>query len=104
MVFYQKKENQVEFCKTTFETAIRNQNLNIIGWRDVPVDVSNWTNSSRKRTNSKTNVYWQEWFEPTEQQRQLFAARKIAEHTILNSKISESHMFYFSSLYYYYNI
>jgi glutamate synthase (ferredoxin) len=39
MVFYQK-ENQAD-CKTTFETAIRNQNLNIIGWRDVPVDVSN---------------------------------------------------------------
>jgi glutamate synthase (ferredoxin) len=35
------KKNQADFCKTTFETAIRNQNLNIIGWRDVPVDVSN---------------------------------------------------------------
>jgi glutamate synthase (ferredoxin) len=38
--------------------------------------------------------------ELTEQQfnAKLFAARKIAEHTILNSKTSESHMFYFSSL------
>jgi glutamate synthase (ferredoxin) len=37
--------------------------------------------------------------ELTEQQfnAKLFAARKIAEHTILNSK-TESHMFYFSSL------
>jgi glutamate synthase (ferredoxin) len=37
--------------------------------------------------------------ELTEQQfnAKLFAARKIA-HTILNSKTSESHMFYFSSL------
>jgi glutamate synthase (ferredoxin) len=40
MVFLQKKE-KADFCKDDFETAIRNQNLNIIGWRDVPVDVSN---------------------------------------------------------------
>jgi glutamate synthase (ferredoxin) len=35
----------------------------------------------------------------TEQQfnAKLFAARKIAEHAIINSKISESHRFYFSS-------
>jgi glutamate synthase (ferredoxin) len=35
--------------------------------------------------------------ELTEQQfnAKLFAAEKIAEHTILNSKTSESHMFYF---------
>jgi glutamate synthase (ferredoxin) len=45
--FYQKKK--ADFFKTTFETAIRNQNLNIIGWRDVPVDVSNRTNRSRKK-------------------------------------------------------
>jgi glutamate synthase (ferredoxin) len=39
--FYQKRKTKLIFAKTTFETAIRNQNLNIIGWRDVPVDVSN---------------------------------------------------------------
>jgi hypothetical protein len=48
------------------------------------------------KKNQQSNVYWQEWFGPTEQQFniKLFAARKIAEHTILDSKISESHMFY----------
>jgi glutamate synthase (ferredoxin) len=37
--FYQKKTKLI--LQDDFETAIRNQNLNIIGWRDVPVDVSN---------------------------------------------------------------
>jgi glutamate synthase (ferredoxin) len=46
--FFTKKENQADFCKTTFETAIRNQNLNIIGWRDVPVDVSNLNIAAEK--------------------------------------------------------
>jgi glutamate synthase (ferredoxin) len=38
--FYQKKKTKL-ILQNDFETAIRNQNLNIIGWRDVPVDVSN---------------------------------------------------------------
>jgi glutamate synthase (ferredoxin) len=35
--FHQKKTKLI--LQDDFETAIRNQNLNIIGWRDVPVDV-----------------------------------------------------------------
>jgi glutamate synthase (ferredoxin) len=38
MVFTKKKTKLI--LQDDFETAIRNQNLNIIGWRDVPVDVS----------------------------------------------------------------
>jgi glutamate synthase domain-containing protein 1 len=53
--FSTKKENQADFCND-FETAIRNQNLNIIGWRDVP-DVSN-LGQIEKRTDNKTSVYW----------------------------------------------
>jgi glutamate synthase (ferredoxin) len=38
--FSTKKKTKL-ILQDDFETAIRNQNLNIIGWRDVPVDVSN---------------------------------------------------------------
>jgi glutamate synthase (ferredoxin) len=95
MVFYKKKKPS--FCKTTFETAIRNQNLNIIGWRCSCRCFKSWTNRSRKEPIIKCG---KNGLELTEQQfnAKLFAARKIAEHTILNSKTSESHMFYFSSL------
>jgi glutamate synthase (ferredoxin) len=40
MVFMPKSANQVAFCKTTFENSIRDQNLAILGWRDVPVNVA----------------------------------------------------------------
>lgn len=101
MVFLPKKKNQNEFCRTTFETAIRNQNLNIIGWRNVPVDVSNLGQIAAEKEPTVKQVFvGKNGLELTEQQfnAKLFAARKIAEHAILNSKISESHMFYFSSL------
>ncbi|PKH67305.1 glutamate synthase large subunit [Flavobacterium sp. ALD4] len=101
MVFLPKKKNQAEFCKTTLETAVRNQNLNIIGWRDVPVDVSNLGQIAAEKEPTVKQVFiGKNGLELTEQQfnAKLFAARKIAEHTILSSKTSESHMFYFSSL------
>jgi glutamate synthase (ferredoxin) len=53
--------------------------------------------SQPKRTDNKQVFIGKNGLELTEQQfnAKLFAAKKIAEHTILNSKTSESHMFYF---------
>ena len=100
MLFLPKSTNQIAFCKTTFETAINDQNLKVIGWRDVPVDVSNLGQiAAEKEPTIKQVFVSKNGLELTEQQfnAKLFAARKIAEHTIINSKISESHRFYFSS-------
>jgi glutamate synthase (ferredoxin) len=59
-----------------------------------------FSHRSRKEPIIKQVFIGKNGLELTEQQfnAKLFAARKIAEHTILNSKTSESHMFYFSSL------
>jgi glutamate synthase (NADPH/NADH) large chain len=101
MVFLPKKKNQVKFCMDTFESAVRDQNLNIVGWRDVPVDVAFLGQiAAEKEPTVKQIFIGKNGLDLTEQQfnAKLFAARKIAEHAIRNSKISESHMFYFSSL------
>ena len=101
MVFMPKSENQTFYSKTTFENAIKDQNLKIIGWRDVPVDVSNLGRIAAEKEPTVKQVFVSKnGMDITEQQlnAKLFAARKIAEHTIRNSRISESHMFYFSSL------
>lgn len=100
MVFMPKSPNQIAFCKTTFETAIKAQNLEIIGWREVPVDVANLGQIAAKKEPTVKQVFvGKNGLELTEQQfnAKMFAARKIAEHTIINSRISESHRFYFSS-------
>ena len=100
MTFMPKSPNQVAFCKTTFESAIKDQNLEILGWRDVPVAVSNLGQIAAEKEPTVKQVFvGKNGLDITEQQfnAKLFMARKIAEHTIRNSRTSESHMFYFSS-------
>jgi glutamate synthase (ferredoxin) len=93
MVFLPKEKP--DFCKTTFETAIRNQNLILSDGEMFLSMFQIWTNRSRKEPIKQVFI-GKNGLELTEQQfnAKLFAA-KIAEHTILNSKTSESHMFYF---------
>ncbi|WP_395064537.1 glutamate synthase large subunit [Flavobacterium sp.] len=100
MVFMPKSSNQTDFCKRTFEKHIAEQNLKILGWRDVPVDASNLGEIAAEKEPTVKQVFvGKNNQELTEQQfnAKLFAARKIAEHEIIKSKISESHRFYFSS-------
>jgi glutamate synthase (NADPH) large chain len=101
MLFMPKSPNQVDFCKTTFEKCIQDQKLKIIGWRDVPVDVTNLGQIAAEKEPSVRQVFISKnGQELTEHQfnAKLFAARKIAEHEVIKSKISESYRFYFSSL------
>ena len=100
MVFMPKSKNQILFCQSTFEEAIKNQKLEIIGWRDVPVDVSNLgAIAAEKEPTIKQVFVGKNGLELTEQQfnAKMFAARKMAEHAVRDSRISESYRFYFSS-------
>ncbi|WP_299765238.1 glutamate synthase large subunit [uncultured Dokdonia sp.] len=100
-VFLPRKENQRKYCIEVLETAIKDQGLQLIGWRDVPV------NSDVLGEIAKTTEpYVKQLFIGKSSNDQsesafslkLFAARKIAEHTIYNSKLSESKFFYIPSL------
>ncbi|MBU2939951.1 glutamate synthase large subunit [Lacinutrix sp. C3R15] len=100
-VFLPRKENQRQYCIAVFEKEIQNQGLQLIGWRDVPVNsdvlgkVAKTTEpfvkqvfigkADNKLTDREFNL-------------KLFAARKIAEHTIYDSKLSEAKFFYLPSL------
>ena len=39
-VFLPKKENQQTYCIQVFEKHVKEQGLQILGWRNVPVDIS----------------------------------------------------------------
>ena len=100
-VFLPKKENQRNFCIEIFEKHIKEQNLSVLGWRDVPVDetvlgeIAAATKpyvkqifigkSHAKQDNFQFNI-------------QLYIARKKAEHSIYSSKLSENSFFYLPSL------
>jgi glutamate synthase (NADPH) large chain len=100
MVFLPKVINQYQFCKSIFEKEIKSQGLSILGWREVPVDSSNLGEialASEPKIEQlfvgKTDIISEADFKA-----KLYAARKITEHTIRNSKISESGYFYVPSL------
>ncbi|UAM96823.1 glutamate synthase large subunit [Polaribacter litorisediminis] len=100
MVFLPKVSNQYNFCKTTFEREIKEQGLTILGWRKVPVDSSQLGEIAFSSEPLIEQLFVGKDSEIDEAtfKAKLYAARKIAEHEISNSKISESKYFYVPSL------
>ena len=99
MVFLPQKKNQREYCTTILENEFKNQGLNFIGWREVPVN-----KSVLGKISAKTEPYISQIFvekgdiSEHEFNVKLFTARKISENKILSSKISERSFFYLPSL------
>ncbi len=100
-VFLPQKDNQRDFCSSVFEENIKKQGLRLLGWRDVPVN-----RSIPGRIAMETEPFVKQIFIAKENETQdyfnfnlkLFIARKVTEHTINNSKLSESKFFYVPSL------
>ena len=100
-VFLPKKFNQSSYCETVFESELKNQGLQILGWREVPVDTSNLGAIAATTQPKIKQIFIEKGnneLTDLEFNAKLFAARKISEHTITKSKISESNYFYLSSL------
>ncbi|MCM4161806.1 glutamate synthase large subunit [Antarcticibacterium flavum] len=100
MVFLPKAINQRQIVKELFENQIKRQGLTLIGWREVPVD-----DTCLGSIAASTEPYVQQVFigkgkdlDDREFNARLFAARKIAEHKIDASGLSEAAYFYVSSL------
>ncbi len=100
MVFLPKSVNQSNYCSQIFEDEITKQGLTIIGWRDVPVDTSCVGKIAAESQPKKKQIFVGKGDqELTELQfnAKLFAARKITEHIIFKSKLSQSNYFYLPS-------
>ena len=100
-VFLPQKENQRDYCIKVFENNIKKQGLKLLGWREVPVN-----KSIPGRIAAETEPFVKQVFVARENDEQdffhfnlkLFIARKVTEHTINASKLSESKFFYVPSL------
>ncbi len=100
-MFLPQKENQRNYCVGVFKNYIKGQDLEILGWRDVPVDTS-----VLGKIAAETEPFVKQVFIGKSDKKQsdfdfnlkLFTARKQAEHAIRNSKLSESSRFYLLSL------
>ena len=101
MVFLPNKINQSNYCIKIFEDEIKKQELEIIGWRDVPVN-SKVVGSIASKTQPTIKQVFIKPKDSKLNEKQfnlkLFVARKISENIIYNSELSQSEFFYFSSL------
>ncbi|WP_298324191.1 glutamate synthase large subunit [uncultured Dokdonia sp.] len=111
-VFLPRKQNQRDYCISVFEKNLTDQGIHIIGWRDVPVDKSILGEIAQVSEpfvkqifvsydgGDKNPAFAKAQQKPTPEfafNLKLFTARKIAEHTIYDSKLSESSFFYVPS-------
>ncbi len=100
MVFLPKSDNQTQFCIDVFNQNIHAQGLEVLGWRDVPVDHSHVGSiASQTEPAIKQVLVGKNGMDLNDFQfaTKLYAARKIAEHTVQRSKLSESSYFYLPS-------
>ncbi|MBT8312578.1 MAG: glutamate synthase subunit alpha, partial [Flavobacteriaceae bacterium] len=100
-VFLPQRENQRDFCIQTFEAQIKKQGLILLGWRNTPVNPA-----IPGRIAKETEPFVKQVFigkanpdqDDFDFNLKLFIARKVSEHTISNSRLSDEHFFYVPSL------
>ncbi|MGA1546544.1 MAG: glutamate synthase large subunit, partial [Flavobacteriaceae bacterium] len=101
MVFLPKKENQRTYCMGVLEHEINNQGLEVLGWRKVPVNPEVVGAIAAQTEPEIMQVFvgrGAEKYSDHEFNIKLFCARKIAEHTVYTSKLSQASYFYLPSL------
>ena len=100
MVFLPQKINQLNYCVEVFEKEIKNQDLKILGWRNVPVNSKVVGSIAAKTQPVVKQVFIEKGNELSESEfnTKLYIARKIAENEIYNSPLLQKNYFYFSSL------
>jgi len=100
MVFLPKGINQYTYCIDALEAEIKNQGLEVLGWREVPVNPEHLG-----RIAETTEPFIKQIFvgkngkemTPLAFNAKVYAARKIAEHKINTSKLKHARQFYIPS-------
>jgi glutamate synthase (ferredoxin) len=97
MVFLPQKINQLDYCVDVFEKEIKKQNLNILGWRNVPVN-SKVVGSIAAKTQpviKQVFIEKDDKLSESDFNTKLYIARKIAENEIYNCPLSQKKLFLF---------
>jgi glutamate synthase (NADPH) large chain len=100
MVFLPPSLNQYKYCIDVLEAEIKNQGLNLLGWREVPVDSSHLGKIAKKSEPRIMQVFVGKSDADMKERNfiaKVYTARKIAENKIIQSKLKDSKQFYLPS-------
>ena len=98
LLFLPKAKNEADHCIKILEETIIEENLKLIGYRDVPVDSSVLGEIARNSEPVIKQVFITGKYEQDELERKLYLIRKISENKVRNSQIKHHRAFYFPSL------
>lgn len=98
LVFLPKEADEAEVCKTVFQRVAEEEGLEVLHWREVPVDSSVVGEIALKAEPTIMQVFVTGKLEQDALERKLFVTRKIVEREIRNSKLEQKGMFYIPSL------
>ncbi len=98
LLFLPEEDREALLCQDELNKNLQEEGLELIGYRDVPVD-SNVIGEIAKRTEPKIRqVFVKGKFEQDKIERKLFIARKVTERAIRESDLKEKEAFYIPSL------
>ncbi|MGB1942118.1 MAG: glutamate synthase subunit alpha, partial [Flavobacteriaceae bacterium] len=102
MVFLPSKENQRQFCIDTLNDEFEKQGLEVIGWREVPTNQMVVGEIAGRTLPHIEQVFVRPAEGVSLNEKELntktFIARKIAEHKVYATKMSQASYFYLPSL------
>jgi len=95
MVFLPQNEKSRKVCEETLEKCFKDEGLDVLVWRDVPVNPSAIGELGRSTMPVIRQVFVGRGSVPAEHlDRHLFIARKLSENAILKSSIEGGEQFY----------
>lgn len=94
LVFLPKEESEATICLEVLEKFIREEGLELIAVRDVPVDHSVPGEIAKLAEPAIKQVFVKGYLEQDALERKLFVIRKLTEHTIRDSQLRGKHSFY----------
>ena len=98
MVFLPPEPEAEEKARELVSKAVLDEGLDVLGWRDVPVDHSKLGRDSRRRCPSIRQVFvgpGSTGLDPAQLERKLYIIRKVIEHSMKESGLSEEEADYF---------
>ena len=98
LLFLPEEDREALLCQEELNKNLVEEGLEVIGYRDVPVD-STVIGEIAKRTEPKVRqVFVKGKYEQDKIERKLFIARKVTERAIRESDLKEKEAFYIPSL------
>ena len=98
MVFLPPQTEAAEKARALVSRTIESEGLEVIAWREVPLDHDKLGRDSRRRCPLICQVFvgpGKSTLDPAQLERKLYVVRKVIEHSMKDSELSEEELDYF---------